>query len=305
MKYTLEQRVFMLEKYIKYKSYPEFCVAFVQKYPDVKLPRKSLVRRLVKNFRETGSLLDKTDEVDKAQIRGPVRSKLQTINKTSRPITSQLKRSNGPVTRAVTRDVLVSGNDTETHQEAVPFTFVGIKREAENDTDTADLESGSDSDMQEACDETQLVSVKEEPPDTSSSESSDSDSSDSDFKPEVEEDMEGDGDSGSDVQGHGGETGLVTVKGEPPDRSSSESSDGESRQEPFACVNIKQEVEEDAYVNGVRSDVDGTEHHHSEAVRVLTAASGREIRKNEGMQQQDVFTSVKVECVLKDEEAAK
>jgi hypothetical protein len=55
--------------------------------------------------------------------------------------------------------------------------------------------------------------------------------------------MEGDGDSGSDVQGHGGETGLVKVKGEPPDRSSSESSDGESGQEPFACVNIKQEVE--------------------------------------------------------------
>jgi hypothetical protein len=56
--------------------------------------------------------------------------------------------------------------------------------------------------------------------------------------------MEGDGDSGSDVQGHDGETGLVTVKGEPPDRSSSsESSDGESGQKPFACVNIKQEVE--------------------------------------------------------------
>jgi hypothetical protein len=48
----------------------------------------------------------------------------------------------------------------------------------------------------------------------------------------------------------------------------------------------------------VRSDVDGTERRHSEAVRVLTAASGREMRKNEGMQQQDVFTSVKVECVL-------
>jgi hypothetical protein len=57
--------------------------------------------------------------------------------------------------------------------------------------------------------------------------------------------------------------------------------------------------QEDAYVNGVRSDVDGTEHRHSEAVRVLTAASGCEMRKNEGMQQQDMFTSVKVECVLK------
>jgi hypothetical protein len=229
---------------------------------------------------------------------------LQTINKTSRPITSQLKRSNGPVTRAVTREVLVSGNDTETHQDSVPFAFVGVKREAENDMDTADMESGSDSDVQEACDETQLVSVKEELPDTSSSESSDSDSSDSDFKPEVEEDMEGGGDSGSDVQGYGGETGLVTVKGEPPDRSSSESSDGEPRQEPFACINIKQEVEDDAYINGVRSDVDGKEHCHSETVQMLTA-NGRETRENEGMQQQDVLTSVKVECVLQDEEAAK
>jgi hypothetical protein len=56
--------------------------------------------------------------------------------------------------------------------------------------------------------------------------------------------------------------------------------------------------QDDAYVNGVRSDVDGTEHCHSEAVQVLTAPSGRETRGNEGMRQQDVFTSVKVECVL-------
>jgi len=112
MKYTLEQKIFMYDRYIRHKSFVECCVAFIQKYPGVKLPRKSLVRRLVKNFRETGSLLDKTDEVDKSQIRGPVRSKLQTINKTSRPITSQLKRSNGPVTRAVTREVLVSSYRT-------------------------------------------------------------------------------------------------------------------------------------------------------------------------------------------------
>lgn len=46
--------------------------------------------------------------------------------------------------------------------------------------------SSSDSDMQEPCGGAELVSVKEEPPDTSSSESSDSDSSDSDFKPEAE-----------------------------------------------------------------------------------------------------------------------
>jgi hypothetical protein len=56
--------------------------------------------------------------------------------------------------------------------------------------------------------------------------------------------------------------------------------------------------QDDAYVNGVRSDVDSTEHCHSEVVQVMTAARGREVHKNEGMPQQDVFTSVKVECVL-------
>jgi len=49
--------------------------------------------------------------------------------------------------------------------------------------------------------------------------------------------------SGNDVQVCCNEAGLVTVKKQLPNRSSSESSDGESGQEPFTCVNIKQEVE--------------------------------------------------------------
>jgi hypothetical protein len=97
----------MLEKYIKYKSFKEFCVAFVQKYPDVKLPRKSVVRRLVAKFRETGSLLDETEEGDRGRSKGLVRNKLQTIRKTSRTVTAQ-RKSNGPVTRARKRDIFVS-----------------------------------------------------------------------------------------------------------------------------------------------------------------------------------------------------
>lgn len=52
------------------------------------------------------------------------------------------------------------------------------------------------------------------------------------------------------------------------------------------------------YENGVQSDLDGTEQCHSEALQVLTARHGRETQENEGLQQQDMFTSVKVECVL-------
>lgn len=237
MKYTLEQRVFMLEKYIKYKSFQEFCVAFVQKYPDVKLPRKSAVRRLVAKFRETGSLLDETEEVDQGRSKGLVRNKLQTIRKTSRPLTTQ-RKSNGRVARE--RDISVSGSDTETQTDVVPFTFIGIKRE-------------------------------------------------------VEEEMDGDRGSGSDVQVRCDEARLATVKTEPRDRSSSESSNGESRQEPFTCVNIKQEVEDDAYVIGMQSDLGGGKSDHTEALQVLKATSGCETQESEGMQQQDMFASVKVE----------
>jgi len=113
MKYTLEQRVFMLEKYIKYKSFPEFCVAFVQKYPDVKLPRKSLVRRLVAKFRETGSLLDETEEIGKGRSKGLIRKRLQAISKTSGSLTAQ-RKSNGPVARVRKRDIFVSLRGTNT-----------------------------------------------------------------------------------------------------------------------------------------------------------------------------------------------
>jgi hypothetical protein len=47
--------------------------------------------------------------------------------------------------------------------------------------DVIDLESDSDSDIQVPSDDTQLTSMKEEPPDTSSSEMSDSD-----FKKELQ-----------------------------------------------------------------------------------------------------------------------
>jgi len=49
--------------------------------------------------------------------------------------------------------------------------------------------------------------------------------------------------SGNDVQVCCDEAGLVTMKKQLSDRRSSESSDGGSGQEPFTCVNIKQEVE--------------------------------------------------------------
>lgn len=85
----------------------ECCVGFIQKYPGVTLPRKSVVRKLVTKFRKTGSLLDGTEEVDKRQKTILAHNKLQTSQKISRPV-SRLRRLGGPVTRAITRDMKVS-----------------------------------------------------------------------------------------------------------------------------------------------------------------------------------------------------
>jgi hypothetical protein len=104
MRYTLEQRIFMYEKYIKHKSFVKCCVAFLQKYPGVRLPRKSMVRKLVTKFRKTGSLLDETEDIDKMQRKSLPQNKLQTSYKTAPPVSGHC-RSGGPITRAVTRDV--------------------------------------------------------------------------------------------------------------------------------------------------------------------------------------------------------
>lgn len=110
MRYTLEQRIFMYDEYIKHKSFVECCVAFIQKYPGVKLPRKSVVRKLVARFRTTGSLLDEIPEADKRRNRGlvQIQNKLQTKDKTSRLVGGQYRRTNGPATRAITRNARVS-----------------------------------------------------------------------------------------------------------------------------------------------------------------------------------------------------
>lgn len=59
----------------------------------------------------------------------------------------------------------------------------------------------------------------------------------------VQVDTDDDRGSGTDVEVCCDEAQLVTVKRETLDRSSSELCDGESREEPFAHMIIKQEVE--------------------------------------------------------------
>jgi hypothetical protein len=54
----------MLEHYFASKSFAAVLEAFSNAYPDKEVPNKTTVHRLVKNFRDTGSVCDKCSSSD-------------------------------------------------------------------------------------------------------------------------------------------------------------------------------------------------------------------------------------------------
>jgi len=59
MVFSVEQRVFICNTFLKYASWQICHRKFCKKYPDSKVPCKRTVYRIVEKFRETGSVLDK------------------------------------------------------------------------------------------------------------------------------------------------------------------------------------------------------------------------------------------------------
>jgi hypothetical protein len=58
MQLTVEERVFILESYLKTKSYAHCRQSFFEKFRR-QAPGKSAIAKIIKKFRETGSLLGK------------------------------------------------------------------------------------------------------------------------------------------------------------------------------------------------------------------------------------------------------
>lgn len=59
MSFSQEQRVFIVEQYFASRSYACVIDEFRVKYPNVGVPNKSTITRLIAHFRETGSVSDK------------------------------------------------------------------------------------------------------------------------------------------------------------------------------------------------------------------------------------------------------
>ncbi|XP_069683645.1 uncharacterized protein [Periplaneta americana] len=62
-KYTLQQRIFMYDLYVITSSCREVRQRFLTEFPEVRLPSREAVRKLVNKLRETGSILDKKRRV--------------------------------------------------------------------------------------------------------------------------------------------------------------------------------------------------------------------------------------------------
>jgi hypothetical protein len=66
--YTTDPRIFTVETYIRKRTYAKCRERFIRKYPDSPVPTKSCVSKVIKKWRTTGSVLDKTRHRKKTML---------------------------------------------------------------------------------------------------------------------------------------------------------------------------------------------------------------------------------------------
>jgi hypothetical protein len=77
MRLTVEERVFVLGSYLKTMSYAHCRQSFFEKFRG-QAPVKSVVAKLIKKFRETGSFLDKNRNRQKSVLTLGILQAIQT-----------------------------------------------------------------------------------------------------------------------------------------------------------------------------------------------------------------------------------
>jgi len=77
MRLAVEERVFILESYLKTMSYAHCRQSFFEKFRR-QAPVKSAIAKMIKKFRETGSLLDKNRNRQKSVLTPGILKDIQT-----------------------------------------------------------------------------------------------------------------------------------------------------------------------------------------------------------------------------------
>lgn len=107
---TVQQRVFIVECYVKTKSWKECDRLFVDKFKGVKVPAKRSMQQIVAKWRETGSVLNKTKNIPK-RVRTPenvdiIRQKIaQSPDKSTRRLSQETGISRQSCMRILHQDL--------------------------------------------------------------------------------------------------------------------------------------------------------------------------------------------------------
>jgi transposase len=91
VRYSLEQRVFLYDTYLKYGSGGKCCRKFRRKFHDERVPSRRTINNLVNKLRTTGLLIDKKT---KHNHRVLTEEKLDDIGASSNPGTDEELKEN-------------------------------------------------------------------------------------------------------------------------------------------------------------------------------------------------------------------
>jgi hypothetical protein len=124
MRLTVEERVFILESYLKMMSYAHCRQSFFENSRR-QAPVKSAIAKIIKKFRETGSLLDKNRNRQKSVLTLGILQDIQTAitrfpHKSLRKLSAQTGISLGSAQTAVRKIVKFYPYRTQVFHELIP-----------------------------------------------------------------------------------------------------------------------------------------------------------------------------------------
>ena len=94
--FTLAHRIFMYDSYVRTESCREVTRLFRDRFPDIRAPHRTTVRKLVNRFRETGSVLDRTPQRTRHVLTEEKLNEIgQTLERSPRKSPSRLSQKTG------------------------------------------------------------------------------------------------------------------------------------------------------------------------------------------------------------------
>jgi hypothetical protein len=123
-KYTLQQRIYLYDMYVRYKAYPKCQMKFKRKFSGTRIPSKPMIQKVVTKVRATGSVLDRRK---RPKPRVLTKEKLVAIaahlDYSPRKSLSQMAQEMG-VSKSTFRRAVIKIRKRNKEVRAVPYTLI-------------------------------------------------------------------------------------------------------------------------------------------------------------------------------------